>query len=453
MTHERPARRHHGRTTEIHPRRPAHAHSREPAKWLVLGYLAGDNDLAGAAIDDINEMEAVGSRPGEVEVVVQVDHASGYDSTNARWRGTRRYHIEHGKDRRRIQSRLLADLGETNTGDPKVLEEFLDFGVSSFPAQACALILWNHGSGFYVPPEMLAKPGAASRRELVTRATPRLHRTLFHTTRERLLQLDPQRRGIAYDDRSGDCLDNQELKGVLGTAHQLLGRKVDVVGMDACLMTMLEVAYQIRDHAQVLVGSEEVEPGAGWPYDAVLRDLSARPAMTERDLATAVVSRYVESYRQTGMDVTQSAIDLSKLDPLVDAVDRLAGALLARLKSPGVAPAVYTAWRRTLRFFDNFYVDLHHFASNLAAATLDVGEIKAACGGVQRAIEGKGVESPIIAAGSDGSRMHLSRGLSIYFPPFRDPSAFYRELDFARRTRWADFLEAYLVNGKKGEAR
>jgi hypothetical protein len=415
--------------------------------------MAGDNDLAGAAIDDINEMETVGSRPGEIEVVVQVDHATGYDTTNVGWRGTRRYYIEQGKDRRRIQSRLLAELGETNTGDPKVLEEFLDFGVSSYPAQGCALVLWNHGSGFYVPPEMLAKPGAASHRELVSRATPRLHRTLFHTTRERLLQLDPQGRGIAYDDRSGDCLDNQELKRVLGTAHQLLGRKVDVVGMDACLMTMLEVAYQIRDHAQVLVGSEEVEPGAGWPYDTVLRDLTARPAMTGRDLATAIVRRYVESYRQTGMDITQSAIDLSKLDPLVDAVDRLAGALLARLKSPGVAPAVYTAWRRTLRFFDNFYVDLHHFASNLAATTMDVGEIKAACGGVQRAIEGRGVESPIISAGSGGSRMRSAHGLSIYFPPFRDPSAFYRELDFARRTKWADFLDTYLVNGRREEAR
>src|SRR6266545_2895458 len=418
MSHRPVARHRHSRVVPLHPRSSAQVHHRGPAKWLVLAYMAGDNDLAGAAIDDINEMEAIGSRPGEVEVVAQVDHASGYDATNPRWRGTRRYHIEQGKDRRRIQSRLLAELGETNTGDPKVLEEFLDFGVSSYPAQACALILWNHGSGFYVPPEMLAKAGAASRRELVSRATPRLHRTLFHTTRERLLQLDPQRRGIAYDDRSGDCLDNQELKRVLGTAHELLGRKVDLVGMDACLMTMLEVAYQIRDHAQILVGSEEVEPGAGWPYDTVLRDLSARPAMTGRDLATAVVRRYVDSYRQSGMDVTQSAIDLSKLDPLVDAVDRLAGALLARLKSPGVPAAVYTAWRRSLRFFDNFYIDLHHFVSNLAAATLDVGEIKAACAGVQRVIEGRGVESPIIAAGSGGNHMRPARGLSIYFPPF-----------------------------------
>jgi hypothetical protein len=451
MSHRPVATPHHRRAVPIHPRRPAHAHGAGPAKWLVLAYMAGDNDLEGPAIDDINEMEVVGSRPGEVEVVVQVDRAAGYNASNGDWQGTRRYYITRGADRRRIRSRLLADLGETNTGDPEVLEEFLDFGISSYPAQACALVLWNHGSGFYVPPEMLAKPGAPSRRELASRATPRLHRTLFHTTRERLLQLDPQRRGIAYDDRSGDCLDNRELKRVLGAAHQLLGRKVDLVGMDACLMTMIEVAYQIRDHAQILVGSEELEPGDGWPYDTVLRDLVDRPAMTGRDLATTIVRRYGESYRRSGMEVTQSAIDLSKLDPLVDAVDRLAGALLGRLWNPGVEAAVYSAWRRTLRFFDNFYVDLYHFASNLAAAT-DTGEIKAACAGVQRVIEGKGAESPIIGASHGGARMAPAKGLSIYFPPFRDPSAFYRELDFARRTRWAELLEAYLGNHRK-EAR
>src|SRR2546421_5341493 len=84
---------------------------------------------------------------------------------------------------------------------------------------------------------------------------------------------------IAYDDSSADCLDNRELKRVLQSAHQALGRKVDLVGMDACLMTMLEVAYQIRDHAQILVGSEEVEPGDGWPHDRILRDLTPRPGM------------------------------------------------------------------------------------------------------------------------------------------------------------------------------
>ena len=94
------------------------------------------------------------------------------------------------------------------------------------------------------------------------------------------------------------------------------------------------------------------------------------------------------------------------------------------------------------------YVDLHHFAGNLAAAT-DVRVVKLASVDVQRAIEGKGAKSPIIAEGHVGSRMQPARGLSIYFPPFRDPSVFYRELDFAGRARWADFIHAYLVGDNR----
>jgi hypothetical protein len=48
--------------------------------------------------------------------------------------------------------------------------------------------------------------------------------------------------------------------------------------------------------------------------------------------------------------------------------------------------------------------------------------------------------------------MAPARGLSIYFPPFRDPSVFYRELDFAQKTRWADLLDAYLGAPKGVEA-
>ncbi len=129
-------------------------------------------------------------------------------------------------------------------------------------------------------------------------------------------------------------------------------------------------------------------------------------------------------------------------------MDALARLLLTKLPHRGLSAALYTAWRRTLRFFDNFYVDLHHFAGNLAAAT-DQRDLKQAALAVQAAIEGKGARSPILAEAHSGPRVRNARGFSIYFPPFRDPSVFYRELDFARRTRWADFLEAYLGNGRR----
>lgn len=414
-----------------------------PADWNMLAYLAGDNDLEGALLADLREMERVGSWPGSVEIVAQVDRARGQDSSDGNWTGSRRYYVTRSTDPRRIGSMLLADLGPTNTGDPRVLKDFISFGARRYPAKATRLLLSNHGSGFWVPPEML--PGKVRR---LSRRGRDLRHGFFRPTREWLEAPDPIR-GIAYDDGSNDCLDNRELKQVVAHAHRVLGRPVDIVGMDACLMTMLEVAYQVREHARILVGSEELEPGAGRPHATILGDLVARPAMTPAELGAAVVRRYAEFYGTDGPDITQSAIDLGKLDAVVGAVDRLARVLVAALPSSGLELALYRAWRRTLRFFDDLYVDLHHLAVNLAAAATR-RDVKSAAVEVQRAIEAEG--GPILAERHGGRRMAPARGLSIYFPPFRDPSVFCRELDFAQRTRWADFLDAYLGVPKEVEA-
>ncbi len=366
-----------------------------PSSWTILAYLAGDNDLEGALLGDLREMERVGSRPGSVEILARVDRARGQDASDGDWRGTRRYYVTRSQDPTRIGSTLLADLGPTNTGDPRVLKDFISFGAWRYPAKATMLVLSNHGSGFWAPPEMLSgqglRPGRRGRG---------LRHAYFQPAREWLLAPDAIR-GIAYNDGSGDCLDNRELKQVVAHAHRALGRPLDVVGMDACLMTMLEVAYQLRDHARILVGSEEPEPGAGWPYVTILGDLVARAAMTPAELGAAVVRRYAEFYGPDGPDVTQSAIDLGKLDDMVSAVERLARLLIAELPGSGLELALYRAWRRTLRFFDDLYANLHHLAVNLAAAT-SRRDVRNAAIAVRRAIEAEG--GPIVAERHGGRR-------------------------------------------------
>src|SRR5215470_11222803 len=274
-----------GRGLHAHRQTKAHA-APSPAEWLVLAYLAADNDLEGELLSDLAEMERVGSTPGVIEILAQVDRSPGQDTSKGNWRGTRRYYVTRGTDPRKISSHVLADLGATNTGDPGVLESFIRFGALRYPARKTALVLLNHGSGFYVPPEMDSAHRGAD--DWPDPSRPRRWSPIFHTTRERLSETSPVSRGIAYDDGAGDCLDNQELKRVLATAHHRLGRKVDLVGMDACLMTMIEVAYQLREHAEVLVGSEAVEPGPGWPHAAILGDLMKSPTMTPMELGTAV---------------------------------------------------------------------------------------------------------------------------------------------------------------------
>lgn len=420
--------------------------AKKKAQWTVLGYLAGDNNLEGAAIDDINEMEAVGSSD-RMNVVVQVDRAADFNQSNGNWQTTRRYYITQGKDRKKITSKLLKDLGETNTGDSRVLQDFMRCAVQDYPAERYLLVLWNHGSGFYVPPEMMVGEGAPSPREMTTRARAKMRRSFFHATRQEVFSQEPRKRGICYDDGSSDCLDNKELQQVLSYMQTRLdGRKIDVVGMDACLMTMLEVAYQIRNQAAILVGSEETEPGEGWPYDRILADLSAKPTMPGADLAKCIVDRYIESYEQPGpfdQDVTQAALDLSRLGDVTAAVDALAKALLQKLPSVQTKGAIVTAWQRAARFFDNYYVDLHHFAENLGELAGDAA-ISTACQGVKNAIEGRGAASPIIWERHLGEGMTKVKGLSIYLPPLKNPSDYYRMLDFAADTKWADFLDAYL---------
>ena len=432
--------------------RPKTAHvTHSHAEWLVLAYLAADNDLEGELLADLAEMERVGSTPGVVEILAQVDRARGEDTSKGNWYGTRRYYVTRGADRRKINSRLLADLGPTNTGDPGVLESFIRFGAQRYPARATALVLLNHGSGFYVPPEMQSRERRC--RDTSRHRPPRGvagGRRSFTRRASACCETAPQSRGIAYDDGAADCLDNTELTRVLATAHRVLGRKVDVVGMDACLMTMIEVAYQLRDHAQVLVGSEEIEPGPGWPHAAILGDLTARPAMTAAELGATVVTRYVASYRHGGQIATQSAIDLGQLGDLVEAVDILAHRLLDDLKRDGLVEALRHARARTLQFFDGLYLDLHHLAGNLAKA-VGPGPIADACMQIRRVIGGEGAPSPIIAEAYVGARMAPARGLSIYFPAHREPTVHYRDLEFAKRTRWADFLDALV--GRDGRAR
>lgn len=414
-------------------------------QWRVLGYLAGDNNLAGAALTDINEMEAVGSTR-EIDVLVQIDHAADYDTGNDKWRSTRRYHITKGKRKTKIESTLLQDLGETNSGDPKVICDFVQKMIHDYPAERTMLVLWNHGSGFYVPEGFLDTDRGITTREITTRAAPALKRSFFSTSRREVLQKEsPRERGICYDDASMDCLDNAELKDILRfTQDRLGGRKLDVLGMDACLMTMIEMAYQVKDYAKFLVGSEESEPANGWPYDKVLADLAARPEMEGADLAKVIVKRYAASYggEKSKENVTQAAIDLSKLDDLVKSIETLSAALLAAPLTKPLRNAVWLARRDATSFYDDLYVDIHDFAANLIE-NVEVAGIKAAAAGVMHAIEGHGATTPIIAEQHAGPDMGRVKGLSIYWPLSKQASSYYAKMDFAKATRWGDVLKTY----------
>lgn len=70
--------------------------------------------------------------------------------------------------------------------------------------------------------------------------------------------------------------------------------KLEMVGMDACLMGHLEVLSALAPHARYSVVSQEVEPALGWAYASFLQALQQDPDMTGAELGKLIVDSYVQ---------------------------------------------------------------------------------------------------------------------------------------------------------------
>jgi hypothetical protein len=244
-------------------------------------------------------------------------------------------------------------------------------------------------------------------------------------------------RAVLFDDSSADFLDNLEMKKVLQQTTANLRRKLDLLGFDACLMSMLEVHYQIKDTCRVAVGSQEIEPGDGWPYDTILSRLAGDPAMGPEALAAIIVEEYVRCYRVAypKLPVTQSAVRLRAIEPVAAAVSALGEVLTAHLSDQHIEDRVFGALRFSQTFKDQDYVDLGHYCQLLAAR--DRGSpVSAAAQAVVDLLAGPA--SPVIAEDHHGPAVDDASGMSIYLPT-RVLSPLYTKLDFARY-RWDDFL-------------
>ena len=415
--------------------------------WTIMVYLAGDNNLDDAGVVDLGEMKTVGTTD-QIAVLAQFDRAGAKQATV-------RYCLK--KDTPLADDAVLS-LGETNTGDPNVLEDFVTWGITNYPADHYLVVLWNHGAGWddanlyqgdvfsgATPPvsrknQPIATRGAVDGAKPITfgqarAAISRTRRALFSSTVEAAVK----QRAIAFDDQAQDFLDNIELKKVLANIKKKLKRRIDIIGMDACLMSMAEVAYQIRDTADFSVGSEETEPGDGWPYDRILKALAAKPEMVPEELSKTIVSQYIASYKSTE-NVTQSAMRLEALTPLTVAVDGLAKALTKILTVAASRAALINARAQVQEYsrpYDD-YCDLLDLCE-LIDKGVNNAAVKTACAAVKQA-----AAAAIVASGCKGAAMANSHGVSIYFPK-RKISPLYKTLDFTKQSKWDEFLVAYLA--------
>jgi hypothetical protein len=379
-------------------------------------------------------MRNVGSTP-DVNIAVQFENAGP--------EATRRFFIRDGPNDD------VKNLGKTDGGDPDVIRAFIDWAVGTYPADRYALVLWNHGGG-WAPDDFdqyaknLRAP-AFTRGEAAYMGKSRLKKALFSTTLKTVLQKPQKERAICVDDSTGHSLDTIELGHVAAHAKDRIGHKLDILGMDACLMSNLEVAYEVAPYVSYLVSSEEEEPGDGWPYNTVLKAFNNKPGASPAHLTSAVVKAYIDFYKKAGQSgVTQSAFALEKIENTAKSVDALGNALAGHM--PDAAKEISTAIKRSKSFFYKQLWDINQFSKEITKATSD-SKVKAAARDVQAAIK-PGSANFVLSKAGIGSSYATCGGLSVYLiPPLEDVSKYYGDLAFTKEyPNWQKMLQNYLTH-------
>ena len=367
--------------------------SPEAKEWTFLIYLNGNNNLDSFGTFNMKEMEKVGSTAG-VNVVVQ--WASQATTT------TKRILVQKSTDSSQVTSPSVEELPRVDMGDYQTLIDFIHWGVQNYPAKHYFIDVWNHGNG-------------------------------WHRSRNQII------RDISFDEISGHSITTKQLGLALADAAKVIGHKVDIYGSDACLMAMAEVADEVADSVQVFAGSEEVEPGDGWPYDAVLSRWTANASMSATDVAKILVEEYVKSY-QNGehgtSDVTFSAFDLSKLGQL-DAVVKQFASTVQSLGSDD-HKKVLDAAKKAQKFYLRDYVDASDFFAQLAKegiADLSTDKISA----LQTAVANVIIENQVTTSYAK------AKGLSMWIPTSKSTyttySDKYQALKFQANTGWGTALQ------------
>jgi hypothetical protein len=391
-------------------------------------YMVGDySNLDNNGFADLKEMKKAGSSP-EVALLAQF-------SRGVKNRPTKRYHLTKGGRDGALVRDVVADLGRVETSSPQALTDFIGWGVENFPARHYMLIMWGHGNG-------------ADDEKLPASSRPLHHpddSIPVPATRDR-----DSSRGIALgysvvDGQTVDFLDSRRFQKALAAASQRVGRKIDILGMDACLMSGIEVCYQVCDSVRLTVAPEGFAPLDGWPYDKIFTELVRKPWLEPEQLARVIIKKYLASYADyEDVCVTQSICDLDRCHAVVTATDSLAQMLITNLSDAEVKKAILLSRWEAQSYEGTEYVDLYDYCS-LLEQNCDHNEIKDACQSVINIIVR---EKFVIESLYRGASAQYSYGLSIYFP-LTEISAFYLRLDFAQHTHWVEFLKEFQMTTRR----
>ena len=322
---------------------------------------------------------------------------------------------------------IVMQENNTDTGNWEKVAEFTQWAKTNYPAKRYAFAIYGHGNG------------------------------IFDAKKET--------KGTLIDTETGNYVTLPEMRLLMAATG-----KVDIFLMTSCIMQMAEVAWQIKDYTDVVVGSSELMSAVGYDLKGMVDTLNAAPGISNEELGADLTEGYVARIKDFKIPGGHaSVIVTSKFPGFVEKLNAWVDAELA-LKDQ----AAVNAARKEVMRFDIFGIttattpaiaqkfsisgDLYDFVSLMTEGMPQDTPERRLAGEKGRELMAyisneliyKYSSIGVSNTGFDYSRGH---GLAIHVPPIRILSqsgalsdfekmleTIYWALPFARETRWGEFL-------------
>jgi len=383
-------------------------------KWSLLVYFAADNhldaDVYGVPLIDsaLERLTSVGSTD-DVAVYALVDRRTGADRL-----------FKANKGSLEEITGFAPPGSQINTGDPATLRRFVTYTESLTPADNTALIVWDSGSLGYIATDTQGAP---------------IHGFYNYDIVDYLTHLE-----------AIEALD---------------GLNVDILGADECNVGYLELAYEyaINHTAQYLLAGPTFIGWRGFPYDALVGEMTKNPDMTPRDAAVMMVEQRELFVDQPPYQMERtnafSAIDLAKVEDLAAKLNVLTGLLkpeMARyidIVSKARAQANMAYAQNPMNRID-LMTFVQVINANSGGTKRSRSNSSAAVHAASRAVM-SAIDASVAALQTTGTTEHMTSGLGIYMPNQPSelpessvglPAGGYNGYAFPPQG-WMAFLEAY----------
>jgi hypothetical protein len=249
---------------------------------------------------------------------------------------------------------------------------------------------------------------------------------------------------------------------------QILGKSLDLLGFDSCVMSTLELGCQFRKFAKTMVASEGSIPTAGWNYAQILLGTINKPKSEPKEIAVSFVDNFIKQQNKFALadiSVDISAWDLTNMSDLEKDFAELSKNLIECFKDR--ESVVFNQMRRLLisahwqcqTYMFEQHIDLGDFCQLLAAeidllkneiASHDISPILQVGDSCKKVIES--IRECILLTGFSGSDFQFSTGISLFFPwslaSYKSAREDYECLTFIELNTagilWNKFLKIYL---------